>query len=58
METTISYKVLLKPYLLHESVSGIVIAQLARYKFASMWVYHGAPSIFFTVPPCDECTIK
>lgn len=33
-------------------------AQLARHKLMNMWVTFGPPSIFFTISPCDECTIK
>ncbi len=30
--------------------------QVARNKVLSMWVSYGAPSLFFTASPCDECS--
>ena len=31
-------------------------ATFARQKLFSLWHYFGAPAIFFTVTPCDECS--
>jgi len=31
-------------------------ASFARHKLFSLWHYFGAPAVFFTVTPCDECS--
>ena len=33
-------------------------ASHARQKLFSLWHYFGAPAIFFTVTPCDECSFR
>ena len=33
-------------------------ASFARQKLFSLWHYFGAPAVFFTVTPCDECSFR
>ena len=33
-------------------------ASFARHKLFSLWHYFGAPAVFFTVTPCDECSFR
>ena len=33
-------------------------ASYARQKLFSLWHYFGAPAVFFTVTPCDECSFR
>ena len=33
-------------------------ASHARQKLFSLWHYFGAPAVFFTVTPCDECSFR
>ena len=33
-------------------------ASYARQKLFSLWYYFGAPAVFFTVTPCDECSFR
>ena len=33
-------------------------ASFARHKLFSLWHYYGAPAVFFTVTPCDECSFR
>ena len=33
-------------------------AKVARKKYFSLWHKFGAPSVFFTVSPCDECSFR
>ena len=33
-------------------------ASFARFRLFSLWHYVGAPAVFFTVTPCDECSFR
>ena len=33
-------------------------ASFARQRLFSLWHYFGAPAVFFTVTPCDECSFR
>ena len=33
-------------------------ANFARQKLFSLWHYFGAPAVFFTITPCDECSFR
>ena len=33
-------------------------SSFARQKLFSLWHYFGAPAVFFTVTPCDECSFR
>ena len=33
-------------------------ASFARHKLFSLWHYFGAPAVFFTITPCDECSFR
>ena len=34
------------------------VASVARHKLFSLWHYFGAPAVFFTVTPWDECRFR